>query len=106
MILSTQKIDPMPVIIGAAQYPENIVSKLRQTGANLVAVDALNLAQQAGSPKATNTVLIGILSTMMPFAKENWEAAIRELVPQKFLDLNLKAFELGRMAAAADVEMR
>ena len=106
MILSTQKIDPMPVIIGAAQYPEIIVSKLRQTGANLVAVDALNLAQQAGSPKATNTVLIGILSTMMPFAKENWEAAIRELVPQKFLDLNLKAFELGRMAAAADVEMR
>ena len=99
MILSTQKI-------GAAQYPENIVSKLRQTGANLVAVDALNLAQQAGSPKATNTVLIGILSTMMPFAKENWEAAIRELVPQKFLDLNLKAFELGRMATAADVEMR
>ena len=106
LIINDWRIDPMPVVIGAAQYPENIVSKLRQTGANLVAVDALNLAQQAGSPKATNTVLIGILSTMMPFAKENGEAAIRELVPQKFLDLNLKAFELGRMAAAADVEMR
>ena len=72
MILSTQKIDPMPVIIGAAQYPENIVSKLRQTGANLVAVDALNLAQQAGSPKATNTVLIGKPLFGNWFPKNSW----------------------------------
>lgn len=100
MILSTQKIDPMPVIIGAAQYPQDIVPKLQQAGVDLIAVDALDLAQQAGSSKATNTVLIGILSTLMPFEKETWENAIRELVPSKFLDLNLKAFELGRTVAA------
>lgn len=99
MILSTQKIDPMPVIIGSAQYPEEIVSKLQKSGASLIPVDALALAQQAGSPKATNTVLIGILSTIMPFSKEKWEHAIEELVPAKFLELNQRAFELGRKAA-------
>ncbi len=99
MILSTQQIDPMPVITGAAQYPEQIVEKLRQTGANIIAVDALALAQQAGSAKATNTVLIGILSQKMPFPQEEWEKAIQELVPERFLTLNQKAFALGREAA-------
>lgn len=99
MILSTQQIDPMPVITGAAQYPEQIVEKLRQTGANIIAVDALALAQQAGSAKATNTVLIGILSKKMPFPQEEWEKAIQELVPERFLTLNQKAFALGREAA-------
>lgn len=99
MILSTQQIDPMPVITGAAQYPEQIVEKLRQTGANIIAIDALALAQQAGSAKATNTVLIGILSQKMPFPQEEWEKAIQELVPERFLTLNQKAFALGREAA-------
>ncbi len=99
MILSTQQIDPMPVITGAAQYPEQIVEKLQQTGANIIAVDALALAQQAGSAKATNTVLIGILSQKMPFPQEEWEKAIQELVPERFLTLNQKAFALGREAA-------
>ena len=75
------------------------MEKLRQTGANIIAVDALALAQQAGSAKATNTVLIGILSQKMPFPQEEWEKAIQELVPERFLTLNQKAFALGREAA-------
>ncbi len=99
MVASTQKIEPMPVITGAAEYPQGILPRLRQAGVHLMEADALDLAQQAGSPKATNTVLIGLLSTMMPFAKEKWEDAIRVIAPPKFVDLNLKAFSLGREAA-------
>ena len=100
MIVSDQKIDPMPVITGAAEYPENVIGKLKGTGANIIDVDALKLATEAGSSKATNVVLIGVLSTIMPFPKEEWEKAIVQLVPPKFLEMNKKAFELGREAAA------
>lgn len=100
MIVSDQKIDPMPVITGAAEYPEDVIGKLKGTGANIIDVDALKLATEAGSSKATNVVLIGVLSTIMPFPKEKWEKAIVQLVPPKFLEMNKKAFELGREAAA------
>ena len=100
MIVSDQKIDPMPVITGAAEYPEDVIGKLKGTGANIIDVDALKLATEAGSSKATNVVLIGVLSTIMPFPKEEWEKAIVQLVPPKFLEMNKKAFKLGREAAA------
>ena len=100
MNVSDQKIDPMPVITGAAEYPEDVIGKLKGTGANIIDVDALKLATEAGSSKATNVVLIGVLSTIMPFPKEEWEKAIVQLVPPKFLEMNKKAFKLGREAAA------
>ena len=62
IIMSTQEIDPMPVIIGAAQYPENLVEKMKEAGADVDAIDALDLAMQAGSSKAVNLVLMGRLS--------------------------------------------
>ena len=75
MVASTQKIDPMPVITGAAVYPQDILPRLQRLGVNLREIDALALARQAGSPKATNTVLIGVLSALMPFEKEKWECS-------------------------------
>ena len=98
LITSTQQIDPMPVIIGAAEYPEGLVDKLENAGADLVAVDALKLAEEAGSPKASNVVLMGVLSTRMDFPEELWQNAIEQCVPSKFLELNKKAFALGRNA--------
>lgn len=98
LITSTQKIAPMPVITGAAEYPENLVEKLEAAGAELVAVDALSLAEQAGSPKASNVVLMGVLASRMNFPEELWQKAIEECVPPKFLELNKKAFELGKNA--------
>ena len=85
----------MPVITGAAEYPENIVEKLSGR-AKVVALDALPLAEQAGSAKAVNVVLIGVLSKIMPIPEEVWLQAIRETVPPKFLEMNEKAFALGR----------
>ena len=98
LITSTQQIDPMPVITGAAQYPSDLVEKLRAAGAELVAVDALSLAEQAGTAKASNVVLMGVLAARMDYPMELWQKAIEERVPAKFLELNKKAFELGLSA--------
>lgn len=94
MIANTQQMDPMPVITGAAEYPANIKEKLEDK-IDLLPVDALSLAKEAGNIKAVNVVLIGILAKSMDVDKEIWLETIKETVPQKFLDVNLKAFELG-----------
>lgn len=99
LIANTQQIDPMPVVTGAAKYPEDLTQKLRDAGADLIAFDALSLALEAGNAKAVNVVLIGVLSTILPIEKSVWVEAIEALVPSKLLSLNLQAFELGIAAA-------
>ena len=96
LIVSTQKSNPMPVITGAATYPEDILGKLRNSGVDVIPVDALSLAEEAGSVKASNVVLMGVLSTKMGFDDKLWQDAIEQCVPAKFLELNKKAFELGK----------
>lgn len=98
LITSTQQIDPMPVITGAAKYPEDLTEKLSAAGADLVAVDALTLAEQAGTSKAANVVLMGVLASKMDFPEELWQKALEQCVPAKFLELNKNAFELGKNA--------
>lgn len=98
IIMSNQEIDPMPVIIGAAKYPENLVEKMQNAGADVDAFDALDLALQAGSSKAVNLVLMGRLSKYFDASLEDWMAALEASVPAKFLELNKKAFALGREA--------
>ena len=97
LVTNTHQTPPMPVITGAAEYPRDIVEKLRAR-ANVIALDALPLAEQAGSARAVNVVLIGVLSKRMPFDESVWREAIAETVPKKFLEVNLRAFELGRSA--------
>lgn len=96
IVVNTQQIDPMPVITGAAEYPDHLVEKMEALGIQVDAMDCLALAEQAGSAKAVNIVLMGRLSRYFDIAKEVWEEAIRACVPPKFVELNLKAFELGR----------
>ena len=98
IITNTQQVNPMPVIIGAASYPENILDKIKGTGAELTAVDALFLAEEAGSPKAVNVVLMGVLSKSTEISEEAWQAALEQCVPAKALEINKKAFALGRKA--------
>ena len=95
IIVNTQQINPMPVIIGAAEYPEDLVGKMRQAGIDLDAIDALSMAEEAGSAKAVNLVLMGRLSRYFDIPADAWEAAIEASVPPKFLELNKKAFQLG-----------
>lgn len=96
LVVNDQKIAPMPVIMGAAQYPEDIAGKLRGLGVSLKLFDALHLAEQAGSAKATNVVLMGAVANAMDFSEEMWQKALEECVPSKFLELNRRAFALGR----------
>lgn len=98
LIVNDQRITPMPVITGAAEYPENILEKLQEKKIHVTALDALSLAEQAGTAKAVNVVLMGVLSVSMPFPEEVWQAALEKCVPAKFLDMNKKAFALGRAA--------
>ena len=96
VIVSTQEIDPMPVITGAAVYPEQLVEKMRAAGITVDAVDALSLAEAAGSAKAANLVLLGRLSRYFDFPESVWQEAIDACVPKKFLELNRIAFAAGR----------
>ena len=95
VIVNTQKIDPMSVVIGDAVYPDGVIDVIRAAGADVLELDALPVAMQAGSPKAVNVVLIGAMAKYTGIEKEIWLDAVRECVPAKFLELNLKAFELG-----------
>ena len=99
IITNTQEVEPMPVITGAAAYPENLIEKMQAAGAKVDAKDFLSIAQEAGSAKAVNIALMGRLSTYFPeISDEQWQDAIEKIVPPKFLDLNRKAFEAGRNA--------
>ena len=98
IVTSTQQIDPMPVITGAAEYPEGLVEKMRALGVKVDAVDTVTLAEQAGSNKAANIVLMGRLSHYFDYDEEVWQEALTACIAPKFLEMNKKAFALGRNA--------
>ena len=94
IIVNEQKINPMPVITGAANYPENIIEKLKEM-CSVTSLDALELAKEAGSIKTVNVVLIGVLAKSTDIPYESWVKTLLKTVPEKFAEMNLKAFELG-----------
>ncbi len=96
VIVNTQEIDPMPVLVGQAEYPKNIVALIEEKGFAVTAVDALAAATEAGNAKAVNLVLMGLLSKQFDFPDNAWQDAIEACVPAKVLDINRKAFALGR----------
>ena len=98
VVTNTQQIDPIPVIMGAAEYPENLVEKFKTIAGEVDAIDALALAEKAGSSKAVNIVMMGRLSKYFPFPKETWAKALELTVPPQFLELNRRAFEAGASA--------
>ena len=96
IVVNTQQIDPMPVITGTEVYPENLVQKMRNLGVEVEDMDALDLAEQAGSVKAVNIVLMGRLSRSFDISEQVWLQALENSVPSKSLGINKKAFALGR----------
>ncbi|HZK26567.1 MAG TPA: indolepyruvate oxidoreductase subunit beta [Thermoclostridium sp.] len=99
VIVNDQKIDPMPVIIGKQKYPEDITTKLSSNYSNVYIIDALEVAANLGNIKVLNIVMVGFLAKSTNIKKENWYEAIRETVKEKFIDINIKAFDEGyRMA--------
>lgn len=97
IVTNTQEIDPMPVITGQAEYPSDILEKVKELDVKIDELDCLSIANEAGSSKAVNIVLMGRLSNYFSdISVDEWEKAIRTSVPKKFLELNLKAFSMGR----------
>ncbi len=95
VVVNTQQIDPMPVIVGRAEYPADALEKLSAMGVNVDALDALSLAEKAGSSKAVNIVLMGRLAKYFGIPEEKWIRAIEKTVNPKFAELNKTAFGLG-----------
>ena len=94
IVTGDQEILPMPVITGAAKYPENAISQTAEK-VKTVSCDALEIAKECGSIRSANVVLIGVLSHFLPFAKEDMATAVSACVPPKTIEVNLKAFEKG-----------
>ncbi|MBE6773788.1 MAG: indolepyruvate oxidoreductase subunit beta [Clostridia bacterium] len=95
IISSTQHIDPMPVIMGKAEYPEEIINKIAEKDVKIISLDALSLALEAGTSKCANIVLLGAAVPYLGIEKETWIETIKSTVPPKTVETNLKAFELG-----------
>ncbi|MCX8132129.1 MAG: indolepyruvate oxidoreductase subunit beta [Clostridia bacterium] len=95
LIVSEQTINPMPVIMGKASYPENIIDKLKASYKNVISIDALDIAKKCGNIKAVNIVLLGLMAKGTAIEKDTWLESIRETVPAKFLEVNMNAFEAG-----------
>lgn len=96
IITNIQKINPMPVVSGAAKYPENIIDVLKKSDIELVTLDALGLAAECGSTKAVNVVLLGVLASRLSEVPASiWEESLKSVVPAKMYDINEKAFQKG-----------
>ena len=95
IITNTQKISPMPVITGAAEYPDGIIDKIKAMGINIIAVDALSAAEKAGSARAVNVVLMGVLSKVLPGIElDAWKKAVEKCVPAKVIEINLSLIHI------------
>ncbi len=94
LIVNDVRMDPMPVAIGVAEYPENIIENL-SAKYNVVSLDAKKMAIELGNARAFNTIIIGVAAKRMAFSKEDWLTVVKETVPPKTVDINVKAFEAG-----------
>lgn len=94
LIVNDQKIEPMTVVTGAAQYPENIIEELGKKY-KTVSLNAMEEALKLGNSKVFNTVILGVAAKNMEFDKDAWIRVINATVPQKTIEINLKAFETG-----------
>ena len=99
LFVNDEQITPVPVNIGTFKMPEGVHERLEEIGARVI--DAGGIAREVGSPRSTNVVLVGALSTALPFEVAEWEDAIRRRVPPKTVEANLKAFARGREAVQA-----
>ncbi|PLX65782.1 MAG: indolepyruvate oxidoreductase subunit beta [Denitrovibrio sp.] len=95
LILNTQVIAPPTVADGSAQYPDEKVAQTKKIFSKVYETDAISKAMEIGNPKVAGMVILGILAKAVPFKKEAWEQAIKDRVPPKTIDLNLKAFDIG-----------
>jgi len=105
VIINDQRIDPMPVIIGKDKYPENIIGKITTRFSNVCAINALEIAWKLGNIKVLNIVMLRLMAKSTGIPLEIWHEAIRQTVKEKFVDLNLKAFNEGYNMSGCMLEL-
>ena len=101
VVVNNQRIAPITVTSGSANYPEAVIEKLQQLASDVIVVEGLDIAREAGNLRAVNVALLGALSRLLSLEESVWFEAIREKVPQKALEANLAAFEMGRESVSA-----
>ncbi len=101
LVVNDVRIYPLPVLSGAQTYPENILDELVEKVPNIQVVQAAALADEAGTRKAQNIVMLGAFVRAMGLEDIDWKALIRKLIPERFHDVNLKAYDLGYDSAKA-----
>lgn len=94
IVVNDCRIDPMTVVTGAMQYPENVIETLK-TSHNVVVVDGLSIAKELGNSKVLNSVVLGASAKYIGWDKQVWLDVLQSTVPQKTIEINTKAFELG-----------
>ncbi|MFP4457386.1 MAG: indolepyruvate oxidoreductase subunit beta [Clostridia bacterium] len=94
IIVNEQEIEPMTVITGNAEYPQEILSNLEKV-AKITPINALEIAKELGNVKVVNIIMLGYLASKMKVSIENWHKAMKNQIKEKYVDLNLKAFEIG-----------
>ena len=98
LIVNDQRIDPMPVVTGAAKYPENIIEDLEKKY-TVYSIDAMAEAKKLGNPKVFNVIVLGMAAKHMDFPEEEWLDCVKAKVPQKLVDVNVSAFKAGYNSA-------
>jgi len=96
LLVNKMQIDPAPVETGLMKYPEDIESWLGKNIPNSRVIDTTETLKEVGSKKAVNIVMLGALSNHLDFKTEQWENSIKRTVKEKFIEMNLKAFDLGK----------
>ena len=94
LVVNDWRIDPMPVISGAASYPEGIIEELKKKH-RVYSVNATEESKKLGNPRVFNLIVLGVAAQHMNFTKEQWYKVIENTVPPKTIDINKKAFDLG-----------
>lgn len=84
----------MPVVIGAAEYPDNILEELRKEY-KVYSVNATEESRKLGNSRVFNMIVLGVAARHMDFTKEQWYEVIEKMVPPKTVDINKQAFDVG-----------
>lgn len=96
LIVNRLQIDPVPVQNGVMEYPADLEHWLMTNIPGARTVDTETILSELGNRRTLNIVMLGVLAQYLDFAVEAWHNAIRSLVKEQFIDLNIKAFEFGR----------
>ncbi|MEO0098332.1 MAG: indolepyruvate oxidoreductase subunit beta [candidate division WOR-3 bacterium] len=99
LISDTLEIEPLPALIGEMEYPKDIETRIKERLKKVYFIPAFQVAKELGEPRVQNMVMLGFLSNFFPFKEETYQMAIKELVKEKFWEINFQALEKGKSLA-------